>query len=71
MKRSEMVTMISQELERCHDRYGNLHNFKTVADFLLETIEENGMEPPCTYKNCDQDCGMYLEFDCDLRWEEE
>ena len=43
MKRNEVVKMIASKLERCHDRYGNLHNFELVAHELLEDIEEVGI----------------------------
>lgn len=46
MKRSEMVTKVADMLERHHDRYGNLHDFESVASSLIELVEEAGMLPP-------------------------
>ena len=46
MKKSEVVDYIANKLERCHDRYGNLHDFHFVASEILEDLLDLGMLPP-------------------------
>jgi len=48
MQKSEMINRLMNTLERCHDRYGDLHDYNSVVKDLLEDMLDAGMLAPET-----------------------
>jgi hypothetical protein len=63
MKRSEMVMLAEEVLVRSLSIYPNQEEiFKGLAENLLDTLEENGMEPPSTENYCEDPDGGWHEY---------
>ena len=71
MKKSEMIQIMVNKLERCHDRHGSLWDFEFAVKEILEDMEEAGMLPPFYIPKETDEENLIMGWEGINEWEEE